>query len=425
MDFVDRFPLLPLAFVFLVYPVFAWIALRLFPERIRVAAFAILNVLGLGAMCWLGGAKEVRVAFVVSYTRAAIAFVAIYLSLALLHFASLRLSKSKAIPWSIVFLLPLVFLVYLKYFGQLLDPFGFLLAPAHLHRFEGFFIGISYLAFRLVLLTQEVRNDAVATPSLSEYLSFAFFVPTLTVGPISRYSLFIASLRKPDRTATPVDQSLLRIAIGFTKYIFLSTLCAQLTYGGLLRDEHPHGWFDVILAILMYPLYLYNNFSGYCDMAIGVSGLLGIKVDENFDRPFQTRNIQEFWTRWHMTLSTWFRDFLFTPLSKALMRRFGIKSANHVIAFSLMATFLVVGAWHGKGWNFVAFGALQGAGLVTVHYYSAWLKQKLGRDGFADYRKNRLIKGAMTVLNFAYFAFTLFFFANTFEQMRSILQFLK
>jgi D-alanyl-lipoteichoic acid acyltransferase DltB (MBOAT superfamily) len=181
----------------------------------------------------------------------------------------------------------------------------------------------------------------------------------------------------------------------------------------------------VILAILMYPLYLYNNFSGYCDMAIGVSGLLGIKVDENFDRPFQTRNIQEFWTRWHMTLSTWFRDFFFTPLSKSLMRRFGIKSANHVIAFSLMATFLVVGAWHGKGWNFVAFGALQGAGLVTVHYYSAWLKQKLGRDGFADYRKNRLIKGAMTVLNFAYFAFTLFFFANTLEQMRSILQFLK
>jgi hypothetical protein len=73
----------------------------------------------------------------------------------------------------------------------------------------------------------------------------------------------------------------------------------------------------------------------------------------------------------------------------------------------------------------VAFGALQGAGLVTVHYYSAWLKQKLGRDGFADYRKNRLIRGAMTVLNFAYFAFTLFFFANTLEQMRSVLQFLK
>jgi D-alanyl-lipoteichoic acid acyltransferase DltB (MBOAT superfamily) len=213
---------------------------------------------------------------------------------------------------------------------------------------------------------------------------------------------------------------LLRIVVGFTKYIFLGSLVAQFTYAGLLRDGHPHELIDLLIAIPAYAIYLYCNFSGYCDMAIGVSGLLGIEVAENFDRPFLTRNLQEFWTRWHMTLSTWFRDLLFTPLSKWMMRRFGPKSANHVIAVSIMITFLVVGIWHGEGTNFLVFGALQGLGIVTVHYYTSWLKRRLGRDGFAAYRKSWLVKAIATCATFAYFSFSLFFFANNWKQMRAI-----
>jgi D-alanyl-lipoteichoic acid acyltransferase DltB (MBOAT superfamily) len=112
---------------------------------------------------------------------------------------------------------------------------------------------------------------------------------------------------------------------------------------------------------------------------------------------------------------------IFTPLSKSLMRRFGLKWANHVIAASLFISFLVVGVWHGKGTDFILFGALQGAGLVTVHYYTVWLKRKLGRDRFAAYRKNRLIQAISTVVTFFYFSFTLFFFANSWGQMRAII----
>jgi D-alanyl-lipoteichoic acid acyltransferase DltB (MBOAT superfamily) len=257
-------------------------------------------------------------------------------------------------------------------------------------------------------------------PNIWEYLSFAFYVPTLSVGPINPYSKFIGSITAPDREKTPVARSLLRVVVGFTKYIFLGSLVAQFTYAGLLRDGHPHAVIDLFIAIPAYTVYLYCNFSGFCDMAIGVSGLLGIEVAENFDRPFTARNFQEFWTRWHITLSTWIRDLVFTPLSKLLMRQFGPNSANHVIAASILISFLVVGIWHGNGLNFLVFGALQGIGLVTVHYYTVWLKRRLGRDRFAAYRRNTWIKAVATVMTFAYFSFTLFFLANSWEQMRLI-----
>jgi len=421
-DIVDRFPLYPLIFCFVLYPAAAWMALRLLPQKMRVQCFTLLNVAGLAAMCWLSGANGVRVKDALSYSKVPFFFFSIYVALVLANYSVLRRCQRDHTIWpAAAFLLPIAFLAYIKYASDLLNPFTAVLAPIGLSKFAGFFIGVSYLSFRLVHLVQEVRNEVVEMPTVWEYLSFAFFVPTLTVGPISPYSKFIRSLRTPDRQDTPLGRSLLRILVGFTKYIFLGSLVAQFTYAGLLEDGHPHAVIDLAIAIPAYAVYLYCNFSGYCDMVIGVSGLLGIAVAENFDRPFMTRNLQEFWTRWHITLSLWIRDLLFTPLSKWMMRKFGPKSASHVIAASLFISFLVVGVWHGKGTNFLTFGALQGAGLVTVHYYTVWLKKTLGRDGYTAYRKNRVIQVVASVTTFCYFSLTLFFFANRWEEMRSIL----
>jgi len=425
MDIVDRFPLYPLILAFLVYPIAAWVVMRLAPARIRMATFAVLNVAGLAAMCWLSGGKGVRLALVGPYSRVSLFFFTLYFGFALANYAVLRLCGRNRVPWMAGFLLPIVFLIYIKYASQSLDPFEALLAPAGLTRFEGFFIGISYLSFRLVLLAQEVRNEIVTMPSVWEYLGFTFFVPTLSIGPINPYSKFIASFRQPDRKATPIARSLLRILIGFTKYIFLSTLAAQLTFSGLLRDGHPHTSIDLIISVLVFPLYLYSNFSGFCDMVIGVSGLLGIQVAENFDQPFLSRNFQEFWTRWHITLSLWIRDLVFTPLSKAIIRHFGPKSANHAIAFSIFVAFILVGLWHGKGMNFLVFGILQGIGLATVHYYTVFLKQILGRNGFAAYRQNRFIRWTGVTMTYCYFATTLIFFANTWPQIGTLLHSLR
>ena len=421
-DIVDRFPLYPLIFCFVLYPAAAWMALRLLPQKMKSTVFHAPECGRAGGdvlveRCKWGASKR---CVIVQQSAFHILF-----NLCRARPGELRVlrrcQRDHTIWPAAAFLLPIAFLAYIKYASDLLNPFTAVLAPIGLSKFAGFFIGVSYLSFRLVHLVQEVRNEVVEMPTVWEYLSFAFFVPTLTVGPISPYSKFIRSLRTPDRQDTPLGRSLLRILVGFTKYIFLGSLVAQFTYAGLLEDGHPHAVIDLAIAIPAYAVYLYCNFSGYCDMVIGVSGLLGIAVAENFDRPFMTRNLQEFWTRWHITLSLWIRDLLFTPLSKWMMRKFGPKSASHVIAASLFISFLVVGVWHGKGTNFLTFGALQGAGLVTVHYYTVWLKKTLGRDGYTAYRKNTVIQVVASVTTFCYFSLTLFFFANRWEEMRSIL----
>ena len=102
--------------------------------------------------------------------------------------------------------------------------------------------------------------------------------------------------------------------------------------------------------MVFYYLYLYCNFSGYCDMAIGAAGLIGIPVAENFNNPFAARNVKDFWNRWHITLSSYMRDVVFAPLSKNLVRAMGPAYANHAIALTITVVFLLVGVWHGVGW---------------------------------------------------------------------------
>jgi D-alanyl-lipoteichoic acid acyltransferase DltB (MBOAT superfamily) len=421
LDVVDRFPLYPLILTFILYPLAAWVVLNLVPTKIRIQSFTVLNAAGLASLCWLSGANGVRLSAAASYTKVAMLFFAIYLGFVLLNYAALRLCQRDNTIWpTAAFFLPIFVLAYIKYAAESEHPFSAALSGAGSPHVAVFFIGISYLSFRLVHLVQEVRNEVVQMPNIWEYLSFAFFVPTLSIGPINPYSKFIKSYRVPDREKTPVGRSLLRIVVGFTKYIFLGSLIAQFTYAGLLRDGHPHAAIDLIIAIPAYTLYLYCNFSGFCDMAIGTSGLLHIEIAENFDRPFMTRNLQEFWTHWHMTLSSWIRDLLFTPLSKSLMRRFGPKSAHHVIAISIFISFLIVGVWHGTGLHFLIFGISQGVGIAAVHYYTVWLKKTLGRDKFAAYRKNRIISSVATVVTFTYFSLSLFVFANTWTQMLAI-----
>ena len=274
------------------------------------------------------------------------------------------------------------------------------------------------MAFRLSYLVLEVRNRLVPMPSIWEHLSYAFFVPTVSVGPLSRYSVFRESLHNPARLSTPVGRSLLRILVGMTKYLFLATLIEQLSYAGLLMDGHPHPWIDLPIAAVAFFFYLYFNFSGYCDMAIGTAGLIGIRVEENFDRPFRSRNLQEFWTRWHMTLTRFMRDTLFSPLSKALVRRFGPQSTPHAIAVAIFTVFVAMGAWHGLSLNFLIYGSLHGVGVVSCQYYTNWLKKRLGSDGYATYQRNPWIRTTAIATTFSFTAGTLLFFANSLESAR-------
>ncbi len=279
------------------------------------------------------------------------------------------------------------------------------------------FVGISYMGFRLSYLVLEVRNAAAEMPTLSEYLGFAFFLPTMLVGPINPFSVHQRSIQNLNETKIPFGRCLLRILVGATKYIFLANLANQLTYTGIFLDGKPHAPIDLIVAMVFFYLYLYCNFSGFCDMAIGVAGLVGIRVKENFDNPFAARNIKDFWNRWHITLSQYTRDVIFAPLSKLLIRKLGVAQTNQAIAASILAVFVVIGVWHGVGWRFAIFGLIHAFGVIANHFYTIWLKRTLGKEGFKNYNNNRVIHAAAVVLTFFYVAASFAFFANDYEMM--------
>jgi D-alanyl-lipoteichoic acid acyltransferase DltB (MBOAT superfamily) len=338
-----------------------------------------------------------------------------YLGVVVLQYLTLRLFAERKgwLPW-LAFFTPILALVAVRYAPlHISAPFGGhpLFTPA--------FIGISYLAFRSSRLVLEIRNGSTPRPGFLDYLGFCFFVPTMSVGPINTYSNYRSAFG-PQPPAIPVGRACLRIIVGLVKFKFLGGILFQMTYTNLMFDDHFHPRLDLLVAAIFYYLYLYCNFSGFCDMAIGAAGLMGIAVPENFDNPFGARNIKDFWNRWHITLSHYMRDVVFAPLSKFLVRTAGPAMADHAIALTILVVFLLVGIWHGVGWNFAAYGAVHGVGVAANHYYTIGLKKWLGREGFKAYNANPWIHGAAVTLTFTYCALSLIFFANTFPELKNM-----
>jgi D-alanyl-lipoteichoic acid acyltransferase DltB (MBOAT superfamily) len=377
----------------------------------REAAFAFLNLAAMYGFIFYGQ-QNCNPLFI------------LYLVLILFQFVTLRIFSDRGgwLPW-LAFFTPITALIFFRYL------------PATVYERLGHFvkmnvhgvpklIGLSYLAFRCSRLVLEVRNKSVEMPTLLQYLNFSFFFPTMFVGPINTYANYRRGFEK-ENIDCPAGRSALRILVGFIKFRFLGNLCNKLTYSGLLIDDHPHHWIDLPVAMVFFYLYLYCNFSGFCDMAIGAAGLIGISVPENFQDPFFSRNMREFWNRWHITLSQYMRDVVFSPLSKFFTRLFGADRINLAVSVTIMIVFLLIGIWHGPGWNYAIFGLLQGVGVIVTHFYTLGLKSSLGREGFRAYNSNRWIRAAAVAITFCYYSMTLFFFANTPEEIKEIFSVLR
>jgi len=321
----------------------------------------------------------------------------------------------------LAFLAPIFSLIAVKYLPGDYNPLGLFLSGSQIVPGFGVFVGISYMAFRLSYLVLEIKNETVKRPGFLEFFCFAFFVPTFIVGPISPYGVFARNLYAPDRAITPVARSALRIIIGAVKYQFLANLFNQLSYEGLLLDGNPHTFIDLCVAAVAYYFYLYLNFSGFCDMGIGAAGLMGISVKENFDNPFAARNVKDFWNRWHITLSEYMRTVVFTPLSKIFVYLLGTKRINHAIALAIFLVFLLIGVWHGVGWNYFFFGLFHAVGVVVTHYYTIILKKVLA-DRFPDYGKSVIIRSIATAITFIYITASFFLFANSLDGIKKIIE---
>lgn len=398
----------------LVYVLLARVALGLRRRELGRAIFAAINVLGVTLLLlW-----DFQEPF-----RRAVARAAVYVSLIGVHYVLMRRMQSGRASWPAI-LYPLGLLLVFKYSRVAWEPIAMkasLPIDRIQHQVTAFAVGISYLAFRLSHFAVEVRGRAARMPTLSEHLSFAFLLPTMSVGPISPGSTFLNSLDTPSQSATPIGRAMLRIIVGATKYLFISSVLVHLTYRDLLGDGHPHASaIDWITSAVAYYLYLYCNFSGFCDMAIGLAGLLGISVVENFNVPLIARNPKDYWNRWHISLSNYIREMFFSPVSKILARRLGPGRVNEAIAGALVLTFVAVGVWHGVGVNFLLFGLIHACGMVVHHYYTVFLRKHLSRESLRRYQASVVVHAVSVLLTFGFVTASFFVFANDLPQIREL-----
>jgi alginate O-acetyltransferase complex protein AlgI len=224
-------------------------------------------------------------------------------------------------------------------------------------------IGISFYTFQSLSYTIDVwRGRIQAERSLLRFAVYVAFFPQLVAGPIVRAAEFLPQLRAALRVdVEDVNFAIFRITKGLFKKVVLGDLVAANFTDLVFSSPTQYSSLENLLALYAFTLQIYADFSGYSDMAIGVARLLGFKLPENFDRPYQSRDVGEFWRRWHMTLSTWLRDYVFFPLG-------GSRGSQARTYFNLWLTMVLVGIWHGASWNFVIYGNLHAAALVYSRF---------------------------------------------------------
>jgi D-alanyl-lipoteichoic acid acyltransferase DltB (MBOAT superfamily) len=220
-------------------------------------------------------------------------------------------------------------------------------------------VGISFYTFMAISYVVDVsRWEITPAPTLDVFVYLAFF-PHLVAGPIVRGDELLPQIRRPrDPDSIDLARAGFLIFGGLFKKIVVSSFLATQLVDPVFGAPDAHGALEVLVAIYAYAVVIYTDFSAYTDIAIGVALLLGFEFPQNFDRPYAATSLQDFWRRWHMTLSRWLRDYLYIPLG-------GSHGGEVRTAANVMVTMLLGGLWHGAGWTFVAWGGLHGFGQVV------------------------------------------------------------
>ena len=259
----------------------------------------------------------------------------------------------------------------LKYTGFLLSAFR---APWEVHWVLP--LGISFYTFQSVgYLIDVKRGKYPPEKNILKYALFASFFPQMIQGPISRYDMLSKTLYEgADFDMDRLGRGLVRIAWGAAKKLIVADRLAPAL--GLLfgaeAGNYRGSW--VLLGMVLYALRLYADFTGGIDMTLGVGELFGVILPENFDRPYLSKNIEEYWTRWHMTMGGWFRDYVFYPLNvskpflkwtKRLRTKFGDSFLSRLPLYTAtLITWLATGVWHGAGWNYALWGLTNGVVII-------------------------------------------------------------
>ena len=301
------------------------------------------------------------------------------LALSLL-FAGAIYGKSRAmIVYLLAFIVYQYFLVFLaqRIEAKWLKPLVFLsilplvinkvFALTSLHLLA--FIGISYMSFKTIQIMLEISDGLIKEKiSVKDYLQFLLFFPTVSAGPIDRSRRFLKEINEvmPRKEYLELaGDGVYRIVLGLLYKIVLSTYVYQI----LLALNNTDIVVYSIKYMYLYTLYLFFDFAGYSLMAVGSSNILGIQTPMNFNKPFLSVDIKDFWTRWHITLSTWLRDFVFSRVLMQVIRKKWFKNRLHNATYAYMVNMLVMGFWHGLSVSYIVYGFYHGVLMAGFEVY--------------------------------------------------------
>ena len=233
-------------------------------------------------------------------------------------------------------------------------------------------IGISFYTFQAVSYVIDVwRGDLEPDPNLFRFTAYLTFFPQLIAGPIVRYADVADNFAKPQNDFTLFAKGIVRLSHGLAKKVLIADNVGRIADACFALPGDELGFASVAIGTLAYTVQIYFDFSGYSDMAIGLGLMAGIRFPENFRSPYQARSITEFWRRWHISLSSWFRDYLYIPLG-------GNRRGEMRTYLNLFLVFVATGLWHGAAWVFILWGLYHGAFLIAERII--WGKSANARD---------------------------------------------
>ena len=247
------------------------------------------------------------------------------------------------------------------------------------------FIGISYMSFKTIQIMLEISDGLIKEKiNIKDYLQFLLFFPTVSAGPIDRSRRFLTEINEvmPRKEYLELaGDGVYRIVLGLLYKIVLSTY----VYLMLLALNNTGTVVYSIKYMYLYTLYLFFDFAGYSLMAVGSSNILGIQTPMNFNKPFLSVDIKDFWTRWHITLSTWLRDFVFSRVLMQVIRKKWFKNRLHNATYAYMVNMLVMGFWHGLSASYIVYGFYHGvlmAGFEVYQKKSTFYKKNKNKNWY-------------------------------------------
>src|SRR5712692_1337324 len=291
-------------------------------------------------------------------------------------------------------------LVFLKYSGFLLEIIAAFLHPLGVRvslpgnpMFS--IIGLSYFTFAGMSYVLDVYWETMEPArSLSEFVCYLVYFPKLIAGPIVRAADFLPQFSQGFKiTAQDFEIGCGYLLVGAVKKLVIADQLASHVSMIMAAPQHFNA-LTLVQGMIGYTVQLYADFSGYSDMAIGCARLMGIKFPQNFLMPYSSVNIAEFWRRWHVTLSAWFRDYVFLPLELGSR---GIRNATIRASRNVVITMLLCGLWHGASWNFVLWGGLHGAALAVYQVHASLQRWKVHRQTRSAFHPGTLVSRVLTL----------------------------